>query len=159
MAPARSGAALVLEVLSFILLIGMFAMLAIHWSQFPERVPAHFGISGEPNGFHGKGFLLILPGIATLVWIVLTIAERHQSLINIPFAIDRDSPAVQSLLRNMMIVEKAVVTIVFTWLTATVVRNALGRAHGLGRAFLPIVLIATLLPLAVYSVKLRRFGK
>jgi uncharacterized membrane protein len=159
MARPGSRTELSLEILSLVLLIAMFAMLAIHWSQFPESVPAHFGISGEPNGFHGKGFLLILPGMAAVVWIVLTVAERHQGLINIPFAVDRDSPDVQSVLRSMMIVEKAVVTLVFAWLTAAVVRTALGRAHGLGPAFLPIVLTAILLPLVAYSVKLRRLGK
>lgn len=89
----------------------------------------------------------------------MTAAQHYQSWINIPFAIDRDSAEVRGILRSMMIVEKAVVTIVFAWLTAAVVRTALGRAHGLGRAFPPLTMVLIFVPLIVYSLKLLRLRK
>src|ERR1700722_6130984 len=106
MGEPRSRAQWFFEGLSLLLVIFMFAIVAVHWSQFPDLVPAHYGISGKPNGWHGKSFLLILPCIAAIVWLVMTVAQRYQRLINIPFTIDRDSPEVQSVLRNMMIAEK-----------------------------------------------------
>jgi hypothetical protein len=159
MSEPRSRTQWFLEGLSLLLVIIIFAMLAVHWSQFPDRVPAHYGVSGRPNGWHGKGFLFILPGMAAFVWILLTVAENEQRLINIPFDIDRGSPEVQRVLRSMVITEKTVLMLVFAWLGAAIVRTALGKAQGLGQAFLPVVLTAILLPLVMYSVKLLRLRK
>ena len=159
MAESRSRAQWFFEGLSLLLVIFMFAMVAFHWSQFPDRVPAHYGISGKPNGWHGKSFLLILPLIAAVTWVVITAAQRYPRLINIPFTIDRDSPEVQSLLRSMMIAEKTTVALTFAWLMRGMVRTALGRAEGIGQWFLPITLVLIFAPLAVYSVKLLRLRK
>ena len=156
MGEPRSRAQWFFEGLSLLLVIFMFAMVAVHWSQFPDRVPAHFGISGKPNGWHGKSFLLILPGIAAVVWIVITVAQRYPRLINIPFTINRDSPEVQSVLRSMMIAEKTTMALLFAWLMQGMVRTALGRAEGLGQGFLPLALVLIFAPLIVYSVKLLR---
>ena len=159
MAVPRSRAQWFFECLSLLLVIFMFAMVSAHWSQFPERVPAHFGISGKPNGWHGKSFLLILPCVAALVWLVMTIAQRYQRLINIPFTIDRDSPEVQSVLRSMMTAEKTTIAVLFAWLMQGMVRTALGRAEGLGQGFLPLALVLIFAPLILYSVKLLRLRK
>jgi uncharacterized membrane protein len=144
------------EGLSLLLVIFMFAMVAVHWSQFPDQVPTHFGFSGKPNGWRGKGFLLILPCTAAIVWVVMTVAQRYQRLINLPFTIDRDSPEVQSALRSMMIAEKTTMALLFAWLMQGMVRTALGRAEGLGQGFLPLALALIFTPLIVYSAKLLR---
>ena len=159
MGEPRTRAQWVFEGLSLLLVIFMFAMVAVHWSQFPQRVPAHYGISGKPNGWHGKSFLLILPCIAAVVWVLITVAQRSPRLINIPFTIDRDSPEVQSVLRSMMIAEKTAVAVTFAWLMRGMVRTALGRAEGLGQWFLPVTLVLIFTPLIVYSVKLLRLRK
>jgi uncharacterized membrane protein len=154
MGESRSRAQWFFEGISLLLVIFMFAMVAVHWSQFPDRVPAHYGISGKPNGWHGKSFLLILPGIAAVVWIVITVSQRHPRLINIPFRIDRDSPEVQSVLRNMMIAEKTTTALMFAWLMRGMVRTALGRADGIGQWFFPLTLVLIFAPPIVYLVKL-----
>jgi len=159
MAGSRSRAQWFFEGLSLLLVMFMFAMLAVHWRQFPDRVPTHFDISGKPNGWHGKGSLLILPSTAVIVWIVMTAAQRYQSLINIPFTIDRDSPEVQSVLRNMMIAGKTTMALLFAWLMRGTVRTALGRAEGIGQWVLPLTLALIFVPLIVYSVKLLRLRK
>jgi len=159
MSEPRSRAQWFFEGLSLLLVILMFAMVAFHWQQFPDRVPAHFDFHGKPNGYHGKRFLLILPGIAAVVWIVMTLAQRYQRLINIPFTIDRDSPEVQSVLRSMTIVEETTVTLTFAWLMRGMVRTALGRAEGIGQGFVPLALALISAPLIVYSVKLLRLRK
>lgn len=159
MGEPRTRAQWVFEGLSLLLVIFMFAMVAVHWSQFPDRVPAHFGMSGKPNGWHGKRFLLILPSIAAVTWIVITVAQRYPRLINIPFTIDRDSPEVQRILRSMMIAEKTTMALLFAWLMRGMVRTALGRVEGLGQGLLPLALVLIFAPLIVYSVKLLRLRK
>ncbi len=156
MGEPRTRAQWVFEGLSLLLVIFMFAMVVVHWSQFPDSVPAHFGMSGKPNGWHRKRFLLILPCIAAVTWIVITVAQRYPRLINIPFMINRDSPEVQHILRSMMIAEKTTMALLFAWLMQGMVRTALGRAEGLGQGFLPLALVLIFAPLIVYSVRLLR---
>jgi uncharacterized membrane protein len=156
---SRSRAQWFFEGLSLLLVIFMFAMVAVHWSQFPDRVPTHFSFSGKPNGWRGKGLLLILPSIAAIVWIVITVSQRYQRLINVPFTIDRDSPEVQSVLRSMMIAEKTTVALLFAWLMRGIVRTALGRAEGIGQGFLPLALALIFVPLTAYSIKLLRLRR
>jgi uncharacterized membrane protein len=134
-------------------------MVAVHWPQFPDRVPTHFNFSGTPNGWRGKGLLLLLPSIAVVTWVVMTIAQRYQRLINIPFTIDRDSPEVQSVLRSMMIAEKTTMSLTFAWLMQGMVRTALGRAEGIGQGFVPLALALIVAPLIVYSAKLLHLRK
>jgi uncharacterized membrane protein len=155
----RSRAQWFFEGLSLLLVIFMFAMVALHWSQFPDRVPTHFSFSGKPNGWRGKGLLLILPSVAAVIWVVMTVAQRYPRLINIPFTIDRDSPEVQSVLRSMMIAEKTTMALAFAWLMQGMVRTALGRAEGIGQGFVPLTLVIIFAPLIVYSVKLLRLRK
>ena len=159
MGEPRSRAQWFFEGLSLLLVIFMFAMVAAHWPQFPSRIPTHFDASGKPNGWHGRASLLILPCTAALIWIVTTVAQRNQRLINIPFTIDRDSAEVQSVLRNMMIAEKTTTALLFAWLMRGMVRTALGRAEGIGQGFLPLALALIFAPLIVYSVRLLRLKK
>jgi uncharacterized membrane protein len=159
MGEGRSRAQWFFEGLSLLLVIFMFAMVAVHWQQFPDRVPTHFSFSGKPNGWRGKGLLLILPGIAAAIWLVMTLAQRYQRLINIPFTVDRDSLEVQSVLRSMMIAGKTTMALLFAWLMQGMVRTALGRADGIGQGFLPLTLVLIFVPLIVYSVKLLRLRK
>jgi hypothetical protein len=70
--------------------------------------------------------------------------------------VDRDSPGVRQLLRSMVIVVKAVITVVFVWITDVTMRTATGEANGLGRAFLPVFLAGIFAPLIYYLLKLRR---
>ncbi len=61
--------------------------LAVRWSALPDRVATHWGASGTPDGFTGKGIGLVLMDIGVplavtlLLVVVLLTVPRH-----IPFA-------------------------------------------------------------------------
>ncbi len=152
----RSTLDWILEFVSAAALIGAASDVAMHWSLLPDRIPTHFGVSGNPDGWGGKNMLLLLLALTLAVAILLTVAESYQRLINIPISVDRESPRVRGLLRSMVIVLKAVFTIVFVWMVDVTMRTALGEATGLGRAFLPVFLAATIAPMVYYLVKLKR---
>lgn len=103
--------------------------------------------------------MLLLPLTAVGMYILVTIACRHQRLINIPMAIDRDAPEVQRLLKSMSITLKMVILFVFVYIEWVQVNTALERSSGLGKLFLPISLVAVFLPLGLYLQKLRKYRK
>lgn len=156
MAPRRSAIDWFFECVSATALVAAIADVASHWRALPERIPTHFGAAGNPNGWGGKDTLLLLLGATVAMAIVLTVAESYQRLINIPLGVDRDSPAVRRLLRSMVIVMKAVITVAFVWVSDLTMRTAMGEADGLGRAFLPVFLGGTFVPIIYYVVRLKR---
>jgi len=53
----------------------MFGAAALQWSQVPARVPVHWGIDGQPNGWGPRGLgLLGMPVMAAVMYVVLTLA-------------------------------------------------------------------------------------
>lgn len=156
MEPPRSTLDWVFEFVSAAALIAAVADVAMHWSLLPDRVPTHFGASGDPDGWGGKNMILLLLAATLVMAIMLTLAGKYQRLINIPISVDRDSPEVRRLLRSMVIALKAVITVTFVWIVDLTMRTAVGEANGLGRGFLPVFLAATIAPMIYYLVKLKR---
>jgi uncharacterized membrane protein len=152
----RSALDWVFEIVSAGALLLAIGDVAMHWSMLPERIPIHFGAAGDPNGWGSKSMLLLLLATTVTMAILLTVAESRQRLINIPMNLDRDSPKVRRLLRSMVIVMKAVITVAFAWIVDLTMRTAVGEANGLGREFMPLFLGGVILPIVYYLVKLFR---
>jgi len=143
------------EGLALVALVTIIGTVVAHWKALPARIPTHFEISGSPDGWGNKNGMLQLPLTAIGLYILITVASCCQRLINLPMAIDRDTPEVQRLLRSMSITLKMVILFVFVYIEWTTVNTALGRSAGLGKLFLPISLVAAFIPLVLYLQKLR----
>ena len=50
----------------------------------PERVPRHFGITGAPDAWAGKGALLVFPTTAFGLYVLLTVVARLPKSMNVP---------------------------------------------------------------------------
>jgi uncharacterized membrane protein len=148
-----------LEALSAFCVIAPFVWLSVVWDQLPDTVPRHFGPSGAPNAWGGKSGLLTLPVVGLVGYALLTAAARYQGLINIPMDVDREDPAVRSLLQSMVIMVKLSMMLLFAYITWGSVQTALGNANGLGLWFLPFALLSSLVPLGYFLLKLRPFRR
>lgn len=146
-----------MEALALAALAAIVVIVAMHWGELPARVPRHFGLSGNPDGWGKRNGMLLLPLTAIGLYILMTVTSKYQRLINVPMAIDRDAPEVQRLLQSMSITLKMVVLFVFAYLEWADVNTALGRSSGPGKLFLPISLVAVFLPIGFYLQKLRSF--
>jgi uncharacterized membrane protein len=62
---------------ALVLVALMFAASAWAWPLAPDRVPTHWGLSGEPNGWGSKPVgLLLLPATAFGLWALLGFLPR-----------------------------------------------------------------------------------
>jgi Protein of unknown function (DUF1648) len=156
MSTGRSISDWVLEVASAVALVVAGGDVAMHWSLLPERIPVHFGVAGSPNAWGDRKMLVYLLAATIVMAVVLTIAESYQRLINIPMKVDRESPEVRCLLRSLVIAMKAVITVSSVWIIDLTMRTAVGEANGLGLAFAPVFLVAVIVPIVYYLVKLAR---
>jgi len=135
MTPSRTTFDWILEAISLAILVAVFINLVAHWSELPDRVPRHYGALGNPNAWGTKNGLWVLPVVAVGLYLLLTAASRYQRLINLPVRVDRDLPEVRKLLLTMAICMKAVIMLMFAYISWAGINTALGRAQGLGRMF------------------------
>lgn len=150
----RSSFEKTLDIFGALGLLFMIVMLAYYWSSLPERIPSHFGISGQPDAWNGKGLLLVLPSISAGLYIGLTILSRYPHIYNYAWPITPENAATQyRLARQMIIVFKTEIVWLFAYVIWQTIQTALGRAQGLGEAFLPIFLSTIFGTLILYLYK------
>jgi uncharacterized membrane protein len=74
-----------LEIVLRVLVVGIAAcivQLALVWAALPARVPVHFGVTGRPDRYGSKSLLLILPAIAAVLTLLLTLVARFPQSFN-----------------------------------------------------------------------------
>ncbi len=137
--------------------LGMLTMLYVtitSWPLLPETIPHHFGASGKPDAWGGKGILWLLPGISLVLYAGLTILSRYPHIYNYPWPVTEQNAAAQyQLARAMLGALKAEIVLIFAYLQQQTIQVALGKAEGLGVAFLPIFLILIFGTIGIYFVK------
>jgi len=61
----------------WLLLAGMFLVAAVSWSGAPDRMPVHWNLAGEVDGYGGKfEGILLLPLISVTIYLLLLFAPR-----------------------------------------------------------------------------------
>jgi Protein of unknown function (DUF1648) len=79
--------------LAIIGLAVVIGSVSLSWTHLPARVPTHFGLSGPPNGFGPKSSLWILPVVATVCYIGLTLVNRFPRAFNYPVKLTDENRA------------------------------------------------------------------
>lgn len=112
--------------------LGVLAVVRA-WPDLPARVPTHFGLSGQPDGWGGRGTILLLPVISVVLYIVLSAVQRiPASWYNYPVAITGENRERQvRLARSLVSWLKAGLAAMLAHLTIATLRTALGSAEGL----------------------------
>lgn len=124
--------------------LAMIALPALFWSDLPPRVPIHFNVSGQPDGWGGRATLLVLPAVGVLVFGGLTLIARSPHRFNYVVDITPENAAAEyaagaRLLRAL----KAGVAILLADLLRRAIRVATGGAETLGASF-TFVLVAVI---------------
>jgi uncharacterized membrane protein len=69
----RTPLEVLLEVLTVLGLIAVIAMTVWGYFALPAVIPTHYGFSGAPNAYGGKGSLLPLPIVSICLAVLLTV--------------------------------------------------------------------------------------
>lgn len=156
MTPKRSGVDWLLESIAAAAVVAAAADIALRWNALPAKIPTHFGINGQANGWGGRNSLLVLLGSTVVMFAVLTAAGKYQRLVNIPVKVDREAPEAKRLIRSLTIAIKAVLSAGFCWITHVTIGIAMGDGTAMGLFFLPVFLAAVIAPIVYYSAQLKR---
>ena len=133
-----------IQILSFVALLGLIVLTAFSIIHLPERIPTHFNASGLPDGWGGKGALLMLPIIAVILYVAITIIERFSWAYNYAGIEinEKNADYLYRLGRQMLEWVKLILITDFLylqWQTTLVARNL---STGLGSWFMPVFLLA-----------------
>ncbi len=111
------------------------------WPELPATVPTHFGISGAPDAWGARAWLLVLPVVATVLFVVLTFLERVPHVYNYPVEVTAtNAERVYALGRRLMLSVKTILVVAFGLIFHGSVEVALGRATALPGWLLSAVL-------------------
>ncbi len=147
--PRRTRTDAALEALAAAGYLAMVAVLVVHWSALPDRVPMRFDLSGNVIGEGRKGGLILLPVMMGWAYVVLTGVDA------IPMSMRRYlGPRTASnwgrqavLQRRCMLMLKALLMWALAMLTWDIIRVALHG--GAGRAGIGVGLIGGIAALIV----------
>jgi uncharacterized membrane protein len=142
MATGRTTTERVLEAMAAAGVVALVVYAFVVWPSLPPRVPIHFGFSGPPTSWAGRGALAILPGAAVFAYLAATISQRFPRAYNFPVPVTpANADRLYTLARRLATSVKLVMTAIFGylfWLCAAIAR---GEATGLPAWFFPTVIV------------------
>lgn len=134
-----------LDIVALLALGTMLVTTVGYYGQLPANVPTHFDASGTPDKYGSKATSLLLPGVAALLFAILTVITRFKKSFNYPVPLTAENTARQQANAVLMIrFLKAVIMIQFAYITIVSMLTAMSLRTGLGQYFLPIILVVTL---------------
>ena len=117
--------------------------------DLPDRIAIHFNLKGEADGWGSKHVLWIIPGIAILIWALLSILERYPHTFNYPIAVTADNSArLYSTARLTLAMVKVETVWMFAWLTRDVIQVGKGEQESIAWIIVPVFVAVILLTAA-----------
>ncbi len=118
-----------------VLILGWWVALGVY-PRLPERVPVHFGFTGNADKWGARWMIFLMPLVGAAVfaldyWLFEYVSPRSPKPI---------PPEMRTPL-HLLLLE---LSVIFTYITWRMSEVAFGRARGLGGWFLPAALIAVL---------------
>lgn len=129
---------------------GIVALIVQGWMTYralygpdrlPERVPTHFDVAGNPNGWGSPAMMVVLPFIAAAIYLTLTMAAQFPGLFHYPVRpTARNLPRMQELTLDLLAWIKVEMVCLFAVLQWVFIQSARsGEGHLFSRV-LPVAL-------------------
>jgi uncharacterized membrane protein len=118
---------------AIILVLGWWIAVSVY-PRLPERVPVHFGVTGEADRWGGRWMIFLLPLVGTVV-----VALNYWLFEYVSPGSPRPVPLEMRAPLHLLLL---VLSCIFTYITWRMSEVAFGRARGLGGWFLPVALVA-----------------
>jgi uncharacterized membrane protein len=120
--------------------VGLFTLAILGWitlnalygaNRLPDKIPTHFDMAGNPNGWGSPLTLMLLPVIAVVIYALITLVSFFPSAFNYPVPVTPENrPRLQALSLQMVAwlkVELAFLLTLLQWFILAAVRT--GHGH------------------------------
>ncbi|MEG0841142.1 MAG: DUF1648 domain-containing protein [Erysipelotrichaceae bacterium] len=140
------------NILSILFLASYFGYLLLNWSNFPERIPGHYNAAGVVDRWGDKVELLVLPIVAFVIYMLLTLIERFPKSWNTGVNVTEENKnRVYVTLKSLIVTAKLITVAFFCYLGMMQ-----SSATPLPSWALPLVLFLVFGSIAFYIIKLSK---
>ena len=144
----------IFEILGWTSILAIWVLTITNYTNLPDTIPIHYNGAGQADGFGGKGNILTLPLIATILFIGLTILNKFPHVFNYPTNITADNALRQYTNATRLIrYLKFIIVVIFGLIALQTIRNVNGQTSGLGAWFLPLTLGLIFFPMTYFMIK------
>jgi uncharacterized membrane protein len=149
--------------LEAISLAALAFMFWVYWNaqfglgRLPERIPIHFNFAGQPDAWGKPTMLPIMPVVALVLYLLLTVLARFPSIFNYPVEVTAENrPWLEALALDMIAWIKMEMVCLFAWIQWSTIEVARQGRGGLSPALLPVFLVTLFGTLAWFITAMRR---
>jgi uncharacterized membrane protein len=147
--------------------VGLAMLAVLYWitytalngsAKLPDRVPTHFDVSGQPNGWGSTSFLWLLPIVATGIYLLMTVLGNIRfRRYNLPVRVTEvNLPFIQERTAVMVCWIKVELLCLFTYLQSSIIEGARTASFRLSPLFLPVFLAVVFLTAGWHLVTMIR---
>lgn len=135
------------------ILLGTIAYILIVWHTLPERIPTHYNMAGEIDGYGGRGTLLIMPIFGLVNDLIMALVGRVPKSWNTGVRVTALNRArVYCLVRDLLADLRLGMAVLFS---ALAVYHSLLPEHYRG-VFVAFTLLLIFVPILRYFIRLPR---
>ncbi|OPY19364.1 MAG: hypothetical protein A4E24_01715 [Methanomethylovorans sp. PtaU1.Bin093] len=143
---------LMIEALTLVILLSLFAYVITNWDMIPEQIPSHFNFHGQIDSWSDKNMIFFPMLVCLFLYLLLTIAYFHPSMWNMPVKITEENRVrAYHYTRNMITVLKLELVSVFAYITIQT-----SKAEMLSQYFLPLFLTVVFGTMALHIVYINK---
>lgn len=142
-----------LELIGWISLVGIWVYTLMNYSKLPDQIPIHFNLAGEADRFGNSIGILLLPLVATVLFIGMGIVNKYPHKFNYPTIITPHNAVYQYTIATRMIRSlKLSIVLIFGLIVYETIKYTQGDIDGLGTWSLPLILILIFAPVVYFLV-------
>lgn len=140
-------------------LVFHIGLVAVNYTKLPDRIPIHFGLDGQPDGWGDKWVFLILLGVTVgmfaLMRFITTIgADKY----NYPVTITPKNREKQyQLSRQLIFMMNAGMMVLFLLITWGIIQTAHEQMNGLGNWFWLAIVGLVFLPIGYTLLESQKY--
>ncbi|HWE84790.1 MAG TPA: DUF1648 domain-containing protein [Terracidiphilus sp.] len=137
-----------LQLAALAALVAMWALTA--WAvagshPLPARIPTHFDLAGNPNGWGTPGMLWLLPVIATVIVGLMSLVARYPRSFNYPVRVTPVTrPRLEAISLDMIARLCMELAGLMLWIQYAIIQAARSGRNSLSPLIVPIAILVVL---------------
>ena len=149
----------ILEVIAISALVWAFYPLLFYYNIDSDALlPTHFNLAGEADGWGGRSILWIIPPIALLFYIRLSVLQKFPKIYNYPCKITEQNADYlykmgEQLIRHI----KVSVVLMFAFVSNDIYAVITGKLSSPNLLVIGILVAIMLLSIIIYIIKMKRY--
>ncbi len=143
-----------IELIGIIAIILLSGLPMYYFDSLPDEIPSHFDISGNPDGYSGKGIIWLLPAVGLVMYVGLYFLNRYPHIFNYLITITQENALRQYKLATRFIrLLNTIVACLFCYITYATIQTAIGSQSGLGNYSVVFFLVSIFGVIGIYFYK------